>query len=53
MTPEQEYFEQFFRMHILYLRMDKLALELRLFQLKAEDAALRLDELFYQLDKIG
>ena len=49
MTPEQEYFEQFFRTHILYLRMEKLTRELRLLQLKAEDAVLRLDEISYQL----
>ena len=53
MTPEQEYFDQFFRMRILYLRMDKAELELRLLGLMAENVVQRLNELFCQLNIKG
>ena len=58
MTPEQEYLEQeyleqFIRVRILFLQMSKTMAELRLLQLHAEDAVLRLEKLVYQLDKIG
>ena len=51
MTPEQEYFEQFIRMRILSLQMSKAMAELRLLQLNAEDALLRLEKLVYQIQK--